>query len=268
MTEPPGQIRRKNPLARTRQPVPLPAARSRAALGLAVGAAEGSFTLQVCAECEAVQYPPRDVCEACLSGRLRWRPVPNGGRVLAATTARVSGERYFRERTPWRTGLVRLDCGPRVVAHLHEGCAVDGRVRLELKLDQAGRGAVVARPEEGAHERDDRQLREMTADPRGRRALIVDGRASTAPALARALAEAGCPRVFVGLAECWKPLATRGALDTVPGLDIVPLDVTDASSVQELAGQMGGKVEILVNNAAHVRPGGILGSGDLGGGPD
>ena len=73
------------------------AARSRAALGLGIGAAEGSFSLQVCAECAAVQYPPRDVCAACLSGRLAWRPVPDGGRLVAVTTVRVPGERWFRE---------------------------------------------------------------------------------------------------------------------------------------------------------------------------
>ena len=49
--------------------VPLPAARSRAALGLAVGAAEGRFMLQVCGDCGAVQYPPRDVCGTACPAR-------------------------------------------------------------------------------------------------------------------------------------------------------------------------------------------------------
>ena len=51
------------------------------------------------------------------------------------TVGRVSSELYFRERQPWRTGLVRLDGGPVVIAHLHGDCAVGDRVALDIKLD-------------------------------------------------------------------------------------------------------------------------------------
>ncbi|MFP3367155.1 SDR family oxidoreductase, partial [Pseudoalteromonas sp. SIMBA_148] len=45
-------------------------------------------------------------------------------------------------------------------------------------------------------------------------------------------------------------------------VQIVPLDVTDTASVAELAGEIGGKTDILVNNARFVRPGGIMDRGD------
>lgn len=259
MSGPPPPPGRRDPLARTRQPVPLPAARSRAALGLAVAAAEGTFALQVCQECRAVQYPPRDVCWSCLSDRLRREPVPNTGRLLAVTTTRTPGERYFRERAPWRTGLVKLDIGPIVLVHLHGDCIVDAPVRLELKLDSAGRGAVFASPADPQPPgKEDRQLRELTADPKHRRVLIADGRASTTPALARTLAEAGASRIFVGVAERWKPFPAGDALAGLAAVEIVTLDVTDTTSVQDLAGQIGDKIDILVNNVGHVRPGGLV----------
>ena len=174
MTAPP---KKRNPLLPVRAPTPLPAARSRAALGLAVGAAEGRFMLQVCGDCGAVQYPPREVCGNCLSGALKWRDVERGGVVATSTVGRVSSELYFRERHPWRTGLVRLDRGPVVVAHLHGDCSVGDRVVLDLELDRAGRGAMFAMPEQPTpHQEDDPELRAFTADPKFRNALIVCGR--------------------------------------------------------------------------------------------
>ena len=46
------------------------------------------------------------------------------------------------------------------------------------------------------------------------------------------------------------------------GIRVLPLDVTDTKSVRELAGQIGGKVDILINNARFIRPGGVLDRGD------
>jgi len=237
---------KRNPLLPARAPKPLPAARSRAALGLAVQAAEGRFALQVCGECGAAQYPPRDVCEVCLCAGLKWRDVDPRGTLLAETTTRVTGELYFRERAPWRSGLVALDAGPRLVAHLDAECAAGARVRLSLKLDAAGRGAVHAAPDEAASEPGPAR----GGDPRARNALIVDGRATTAAALVAAFRDAGAARVLVGLSERWRPAA---AIEREPSVEIVALDLTDAKSVEELAKLYGDKVDILVANADRFR---------------
>src|SRR5262249_56202707 len=83
------------------------------------------------------------------SARLPFRDVARGGTLIAETTVRTATEPYFRERTPWRVGTVKLDAGPVVVAHLH-GDAVEGaRVRLELKLDKSGAAVVLALPAKG-----------------------------------------------------------------------------------------------------------------------
>ena len=108
-----------DPLAVAAAPLAPPGGRSRAALGLAAAAARGRFALQVCAECGAAQYPPRDVCHVCLGPGLTWRDVADGGTVLAATTTRISADPYFRQHMPWRSGTVQLDCGPSAVVHLH-----------------------------------------------------------------------------------------------------------------------------------------------------
>lgn len=240
-----------DPLAVPRAVLLPPGQRSRAALGLAAAAAEGRFALQLCLACGAAQYPPRAVCGACLGEHLVWRDVPRGGELLAETTVRVSADPYFRARTPWRSGAVRLDCGPVVIAHLHRDVAVGGRVRLGLHLDRAGQGVMVAMPAEGGAEMaDDPQLRELGCDPRGRRVLITDARHPLGRAMASALVAAGAREVFCGVAEPWRPLA--------PGLagSTVELDITDETSVARCAAALGGRVEIVINTALHRRPDG------------
>jgi uncharacterized OB-fold protein len=149
-----------------------PAARSRTALPLAAAAALGRFELQACAECGTVQYPPRDACERCLSSRLTWQPQPQGGELICETMLHHSHEAFFRERLPWRIGMVRLDCGPTAITHVHRGLApAPARVRIVALLDRTGRAVLVAVPEEresgeaDADLSDDRKLRELIAAP-------------------------------------------------------------------------------------------------------
>ena len=249
--------RKKDPLAKTRQPLLPPSLRSRTALGITAAASWGGFSLQVCEACAAVQYPPREVCGACLSGDLVWRDVPRGGRVIAATTVRISADPYFRERTPWRVGTVTMDAGPAVIAHLHDGVQPGDRVELAQRLDKSGQGVMLAYPEGRlAEAQEGKAMREMTCDPRDRRVLVTDGRGAIGQAVARALVAAGA-KVLVGIADPWRPFTA------VEGTEKFDLDVTDTDSVRRAAAEFGGRLEIVVNTALHIRPGGILGRGDV-----
>jgi len=119
MTMPLMKPRRKNPVLRTRQMNLPPFARGRTALGMTAAAAEGRFALQVCQRCRAVQYPPRDACHVCVSAELKWTPQDGGGELLSETVLHHSNDPFYRERLPWRLGLVRLAAGPTVIVHLH-----------------------------------------------------------------------------------------------------------------------------------------------------
>ncbi|MFO1134917.1 MAG: SDR family oxidoreductase [Rhodoblastus sp.] len=259
MTEPLVRPKRKDPLKRTRLPLSPPGARSRTALGLATAAAQGRFMLQVCPDCAKTIYPPRDACPACFAPAPPFCDAPDGGVLLAVTTIRTSTDAYYRERMPWRVGTVQLDCGPSVVAHVHGDLAEGDRVAMSLKLDRSGQAAAFALPaRETPDMADDKQLREMTCDPKFRRALVTDGRTAVGQACAKALAEAGCTIVFVGVADAWKPFAGEDTLRNTPNVEIVPLDLTNSESVADLAADIGGRVDIVVNTAEHVRPGGIM----------
>jgi NAD(P)-dependent dehydrogenase (short-subunit alcohol dehydrogenase family)/uncharacterized OB-fold protein len=250
---------RKNPMLRTRLPLLPPGARSRAALGLTAAAAQGRFELQVCGHCGAVQYPPRETCHQCLSDKLRWREQSGMGELISTTTVHHSQDLFFRERVPWQLGLVRLDAGPTVVAHLHGGCApAPCRVRVGARLDKSGQGVLLAfPPDEVLNMADDRQLREMTCDPKFRKVLVTDGKTAVGQAVVRAIIAAGADLVWVGHAEPWKQLPGLADLAALAQVTLLPLDLTDSRSVKQMAAEMGGKVDILINTAEVHRAHGI-----------
>jgi NAD(P)-dependent dehydrogenase (short-subunit alcohol dehydrogenase family)/uncharacterized OB-fold protein len=250
---------RKNPILRTRQALLPPSGRSRAALGLTAAAALGRFALQVCDACGAVQYPPREACHRCLAGTLHWREQSGAGELIAETTVHHSNDAYFRERVPWRLGLVRLDAGPTAVVHLHGGCApAPSRVRVGARLDKSGQGVLLAFPiDEVPNMADDRQLREMTCDPKFRKVLVTDGKTAVGQEIVRALIGAGADLVWVGHAEPWKKLPGLAELTALPQVALLPLDLTDSRSVKDMAAEIGGKVDILINSAEVHRAHGI-----------
>jgi len=234
--------------------------RSRVALGLTAAAARGRFELQVCRDCGAVQYPPREVCRVCLSHRLIWRPQDGRGELLSETVLRVAQELFFRERLPWRVGMVRLDAGVNVVAYVHENVSdAPCRVRIEAALDRAGQAALIALADDRRRSvlSDDPKLREMTCDPLGRKILVTDGKSVLGQAAVRALAAAGADLIWIGEAEPWKKIPGFAALRELSAAKIVPLDLTDGRSVQVLAGEIGAKVDIVVNTAEYHRTFGI-----------
>jgi NAD(P)-dependent dehydrogenase (short-subunit alcohol dehydrogenase family)/uncharacterized OB-fold protein len=251
--------KRKNPVLRTRLPTLPPAARSRIALGLTAAAALGRFELQQCRDCGTVQYPPREACHKCLSVNLSWKEQSPEGELLAQTVLHHSNDLFFRERLPWRLGLVKLDCGPTVVAHLHGAIeAAPAKVRVRAMLDRAGQAVIAALPQkEGSDMADDRQLREFTCDPKHRKVLVTDGKTAVGQHLAKSFVNAGAEIVWVGYAEPWKKFAGFDELEKIPQVTLVPLDVTDSKNVRELAAEIAGKVDILVNNAEYHRSYGI-----------
>jgi uncharacterized OB-fold protein len=78
-----------------------------------------------------VQYPQRGFCGNCLSAQVAPGPVPATGRLLSWTLLHASSDPRFRERGPWRIGLVALDRGPVLFVHLGADVATGQQVEVE-----------------------------------------------------------------------------------------------------------------------------------------
>jgi NAD(P)-dependent dehydrogenase (short-subunit alcohol dehydrogenase family) len=75
--------------------------------------------------------------------------------------------------------------------------------------------------------------------------------------MVEAVVAAGADLVWAGHAEPWKKPPGFDRLAAIPQVSLVPLDLTDSRSVKETAGEIGGRVDILVNTADYHRNFGI-----------
>ena len=199
--------KKKNPQLRQLVPTLPPQMRSRAALGLTSAAARGSFLLQHCEACGAVQYPPRDACCACLSVELAWLDTPRDGVVIAETRIHASPDPYYRERLPWRSGLVQLAAGPTVLCHLHGDVGRGDTIRMDLKARQGGQGVDDRAAQERSPDMEERSAScaRSPRHPKHRRVLITTSEcAFIRPLIAPGLFKAGASQILVGEVESWR----------------------------------------------------------------
>ena len=96
--------------------------------------------LQRCTSCGTVQYPPRELCAACLSDSLEWLDATTqAGVVLATTSLYHSHDPAFRANLPIQVALVHLDAGPTAVCFLTGQPTAGGRVHITAQRDTKGR---------------------------------------------------------------------------------------------------------------------------------
>jgi uncharacterized protein len=96
--------------------------------------------LQRCTSCAKVQYPPRELCVACLSDSLQWLDATTqAGVILATTTLHHSHDPALSTRLPLKIALVHLDAGPTVVSFLTGTPTPGSRVHITAQRDTTGR---------------------------------------------------------------------------------------------------------------------------------
>lgn len=97
-----------------------------------------TITLQGCAQCGARQYPPRDLCRACLADALGPVEETSEGRLIVSAIVHRSLEPDFAGDLPLRIGTVHLDCGLRIVVFVDAGLADGQSVRLRQEAGADG----------------------------------------------------------------------------------------------------------------------------------
>ncbi|NKB36920.1 MAG: hypothetical protein GKR93_07070 [Gammaproteobacteria bacterium] len=130
-------------------------------------ARQGQFVLPVCEQCDAIQYPPREICHNCLHDGLQWQEITSAGEIIASTALNASTSAFFREHLPHPVALIKLDAGPLVYAHLARTELKTGdRVELVNRCDINGRGVFIALSAGGTEVIQAESLRAMLSEQR------------------------------------------------------------------------------------------------------
>lgn len=106
--------------------------------------AAAGLVLPCCSRCGRVNYPPRELCGACLADHLVWQEVDNRGAVQACTELHNSLEPDYADHLPWRVASVLLACGPVVLAHLQPGVVAGADVTVHIVEDRHGNRMLAA----------------------------------------------------------------------------------------------------------------------------
>jgi uncharacterized OB-fold protein len=97
------------------------------------GLRRGELLLKHCRDCDRVHFYPRELCPHCFSDALDWKHSPGKGEIYSFTIVRRPPP-AMKDKAPYVVGLVTLDEGPRMMAHI-VGCApeqvhIGQRVRI------------------------------------------------------------------------------------------------------------------------------------------
>lgn len=112
--------------------------------------AAAGLMLPCCSHCGRVNYPPRELCGACLADELVWQKVDNLGVVQACTDLHYSLEPDYADHLPWRVASVALACGPIALAHLQPGVVEGTEVTVRIVEDRHGNRMLAAVEPAGA----------------------------------------------------------------------------------------------------------------------
>jgi uncharacterized OB-fold protein len=102
-------------------------------------ARENRLIAQRCPCCEAVQWPPKPNCTACLTelGEADWTEIARTGTVWSFLVYHRAFHPGFADRVPYNVAMVRLDAGPMFITNVTGGndLAVGDRVTAAFEAE-------------------------------------------------------------------------------------------------------------------------------------
>jgi uncharacterized OB-fold protein len=75
---------------------------------------EGKLMAGRCKKCGKMHFPPRQLCDKCLSREFEWTQMPTQGRLLTYTIIHIAPTQ-FQAMAPYAMGIIELDNGPRIL---------------------------------------------------------------------------------------------------------------------------------------------------------
>jgi uncharacterized OB-fold protein len=79
---------------------------------------EQQLVLPWCSECDRVVWYPREICPACASSSIDWRPASGRGEVYAVSVHHLPGPGRDPSELPYAVALVALPEGARLMSNV------------------------------------------------------------------------------------------------------------------------------------------------------
>lgn len=74
---------------------------------------EGKLMGGKCKKCGKTHFPPRPLCDECLSKEFEWAPIPTEGKLLTYTIIHIAPAQ-FQAMAPYAIGIIRFSNGLKI----------------------------------------------------------------------------------------------------------------------------------------------------------
>jgi uncharacterized OB-fold protein len=74
---------------------------------------EGKLMGGKCKKCGKTHFPPRPLCDECLSKEFEWTPIPTKGKLLTYTIIHIAPAQ-FQAMAPYAIGIIRFNNGLKI----------------------------------------------------------------------------------------------------------------------------------------------------------
>lgn len=95
---------------------------------------EGKLMSAKCKKCGTVLAPPKPMCTNCFSKELKWKELPQKGKLLTYTVIHVSPKK-FQSLAPYAVGIIKLDEGAQLPGIMRNIDLDKIRVGMDLEVD-------------------------------------------------------------------------------------------------------------------------------------
>ncbi|UCH32644.1 MAG: Zn-ribbon domain-containing OB-fold protein [Candidatus Bathyarchaeota archaeon] len=94
----------------------------------------GQLMGAVCNKCGKLSLPPKPICTKCLSRDLKWKELPQQGKLLTYTIIHIS-PKQFQSMTPYVVGIVQLGDGAQLPGMIRDIDLDNVKIGMNLTME-------------------------------------------------------------------------------------------------------------------------------------
>lgn len=94
---------------------------------------EGKLMGGKCRKCGKIHFPPRPLCDQCLSKEFEWTQIPTEGKLLTYTIIHIAPAQ-FQSMAPYAMGIIRLDNGLKIPGMIKDAPLDKIRIGMPLSI--------------------------------------------------------------------------------------------------------------------------------------